>query len=61
MVDWKEVVAKAIEIRHHHNEMAAKFFCINLNPAWWQGHDARVAPEGEAPKVSGSSPGRRVL
>jgi hypothetical protein len=62
-INWWEVVAKTIEIRRHHNEMAAKVCCINpagAGPDCRQGHDAQFALTAKAQKIFTSRPGRRA-
>jgi hypothetical protein len=53
-INWGEAVAKTIEIRQQHNEMATKVCCINpagAGPGYRQGHDAQLALAAEAQKI----------
>jgi len=59
-INWGKAVAKTIEIRRHHNEMATKLCGTTFKAGYQQGHDAQLALAAEAQQILASRPGRRV-
>jgi len=59
-INWGETAAMPVEIRRHRAEMAANVCCINVEPGCRQGHDAHLALEAQAEKVSAAMQARRA-
>jgi hypothetical protein len=57
-IHWGEAVAKAIEIRFHHIEMATKVCCLHLKPDCRQGYHAKLVLTAQAQKIFTSRPER---